>query len=215
MPPISPPDELARSRPPRLGIYGGTFDPIHIGHLIIASEMRAALDLDQILFVPANVPPHKDARRVTPARHRLAMLRIAVEDDPWFGVDTLELDREGRSYTAETLALIHERELDAELWFIMGGDSLADLHDWRTPERIVSLARLAVAVRSGREIDLAIVSAQVPETRGQVDVIPAPRVDVASHEIRERVRNGDPIRYLVPDSVVDYIGRHRLYRTPT
>lgn len=199
------------SRSRRLGVYGGTFDPPHIGHLIIASEIRATLGLDQVLFVPARLPPHKDPTSITPSHHRLAMLRLAVEGDPGFSVDTLELDREGPSFTAETLEAIHGREPDAALWFIMGGDSLADLHTWRTPSRMAALARIAVAVRPGWEIDLNSVARQVPESEGRVDVVPTPLVDVSSHEIRDRARNGRPLRYLVPGQVIGYIERHRLY----
>ena len=211
MPPTSPP-EPAGSQGHRLGIYGGTFDPIHIGHLVIAEEIRARLNLDRIIFVPAGVPPHKDPVRVSPAVHRLAMLRLAVQDNRSFAIDTIELDRDGRSFTADTLATFREREPDAGLWFIMGGDSLADLHTWRTPELIVSLARLAVAQRPGWGIEVDAANRRVPATTGRIDIIDTPLIDIASHDVRARVRDGRPVRYLIPSDVHGYIQRQGLYR---
>lgn len=211
MPPTSQRFESLESRGRRLGIYGGTFDPIHIGHLIIASEVQATLDLDQIIFVPAGRPPHKDPSLVTSASDRLAMLRLAVGDNPSFAVDTLEIDREGQSFTADTLATFKEREPGADLWFIIGGDSLADLHTWRCPGTIVSLARLAVARRPGWDIDLGDVNRLVPESPGRIDVVDTPLIDIASHEIRFRASQSQPIRYLIPETVRDYIDQNRLY----
>lgn len=211
MPPTSRRPELAESRGRRIGIYGGTFDPIHIGHLIIASEMQAALDLDQVIFVPAGRPPHKDPAQVTSALDRLAMLRLAVGDNPSFTVDTLEINREGQSFTADTLATFKEREPGGDLWFIIGGDSLADLHTWRRPGTIVSLARLAVARRPGWGFDLDRVNHLLPETTGRIDVVDTPLIDIASHEIRFRASLSQPIRYLIPETVRDYIDQNRLY----
>ncbi len=212
MPPTSPPDQTTAAPTHRLGIYGGTFDPIHIGHLIIAAQIQASLNLDRIVFVPAGVPPHKDPALITPASDRLAMLRLAIPGNPAFTVDTLELDREGRSFTADTLATFREREPDAERWFIIGGDSLADFHTWRSPDTIVSLARLAVARRPGWDIDIGSANRRVPATTGRIDVVDTPLIDIASNEIRARVRAGRPVRYLIPDSVRDYIADHGLYR---
>ena len=211
MPPISPP-EPGSGHHRRLGVYGGTFDPIHIGHLIIATQIQTALNLDRIIFVPAGVPPHKDPAHVSPAIHRLAMLRLAVQDNPAFAVDTIELDRDGRSFTADTLATFREREPDAGIWFIMGGDSLADLHNWRSPETIASLARLAVARRPGWDIDVDAANRQTPATTGRIDLIDTPLIDIASHEIRARRRSGQPVRYLIPDGVLEYVQRNGLYR---
>lgn len=209
---ISQRPEPVDPRSRRLGIYGGTFDPIHIGHLVIAAQIQADLRLDRIIFIPAGVPPHKDPALVTAAVDRLAMLELAVADDPAFTVDTLELDRDGRSFTADTLATFRERERDADLWFIMGGDSLGDLHTWRSPEAIVSLARLAVARRPGWDTDVEAASRKVPASAGRIDVIDTPLIDIASHDLRERSRQGRPIRYLVPDAVARYIDDHALYR---
>ena len=206
--------EASGDRPRRIGIYGGTFDPIHAGHLIIASETQAALELDEVVFVPAGIPPHKNPTRVTPAADRLAMLRLAVADDEAFSVDTVEVEHEGRSFTVETLATFRRREREAELWFIMGGDSLADLHTWRNPGEIVSLARVAVAARPGWAVDLSAANRLVPESNGRIDVIPTPLIEIASHEIRDRVRDGRPVRYLVPNAVYDYLVSHRLYGRP-
>ncbi len=214
MSPTSRPPEATSDRPRRIGIYGGTFDPIHVGHLIIASEIEAALGLDEVVFVPAGVPPHKDPAHVTPATDRLAMLQLALADSDAFTIDALELEREGRSFTVDTLAAFRQSEPDAELWFIMGGDSLADLHTWRNPGQIVSLARLAVAARPGWDVDLEAVNHQVPESDGRIDIVTTPLIGIASHEIRDRVREGRPFRYLVPETVHDYILSHRLYDQP-
>ena len=211
MPPTSPPEFLG-PRGRRVGIYGGTFDPIHIGHLVIASKIQATLHLDEVVFVPAGIPPHKDPALVTPASDRLAMLRLAIADNPTFTVDTLELDRDGRSFTADTLRTFREREPDADLWFIMGGDSLADLHTWRSPATIASLTRLAVARRPGWDTDIEAANRRTPATTGRIDLIDTPLIDIASHEIRARVRDGQPVRYLIPDSVLEYIRENGLYR---
>ncbi len=173
--------------------------------------MQATLDLDQVIFVPAGRPPHKNPAQVTSALDRLAMLRLAVGDNPSFAVDTLELGREGKSFTADTLATFKEREPGADLWFIIGGDSLADLHTWRRPGTIVSLARLAVARRPGWDVDLDRVNYLLPQTTGRIDVVDTPLIDIASHEIRTRASRSQPIRYLIPEAVREYIDRNGLY----
>lgn len=211
--PTSPPHSATHQRR-RIGIYGGTFDPVHVGHLIIASEVRTALALDEVIFIPAGIPPHKDPAQISAAEDRLAMLRLAVADNDAFTIDTIELEREGRSFTADTLAAIHRREPEADLWFILGADSLAALQTWRDPATIVRLARIAVAARPGWELDLEAVSRLVPESGGRIDTVPAPLVEIASHEIRDRIRAGHPIRYLVPGQVEQFIVSRRLYLDP-
>lgn len=197
----------------RLGVLGGTFDPPHIGHLILAEEARLALGLDQVLFVPAGAPWRKAGQELSPWEHRLAMVRLALADNPHFAVSTLEIERHGPSYTAETLAALQE-ELPAasELFFIMGQDSLADLPNWRQPQRIISLARLAVAARSGGEGTQAdALEKEVPGIADRLVWLDMPRIDISATAVRDRVRRRLSIRYWVPPLVEEYIREHKLY----
>jgi nicotinate-nucleotide adenylyltransferase len=202
----------ATTRPPRLGIFGGTFDPIHLGHLIAATELRHALGLDRVVFVPAGRPPHKTAREVSGGPDRLAMLRLAVADDPRFEIDTLDLERGGLSYTADLLAVLHEQRPEAEFFFLMGNDSLRDLPNWHEPRRIAALAELGVASRAGVSFDLDAILRAVPEARGRVHLVPIPLIGISSTEIRRRVATGAPIAYQVPRPVEEYVYTHWLYR---
>lgn len=202
---------MSASRP-RLGVFGGTFDPVHLGHLIVASELQHALRLDRVLFVPAARPPHKTDRDIVDDRHRLAMLRLALADDPTFDLSTVELDRSGLSYTVDTLAELAVGHAPATLVFLMGADSLRDLPTWYRPERIAALAELGVAARPGVDVDLDAVVRAVPEVRGRVTVVPIPLIGIASSDIRRRIAFGEPIRYHVPTAVEDYILSHRLYQ---
>ena len=196
----------------RIGAFGGTFDPPHVGHLIIATELRYALSLDQVLFIPAGKPPHKTGQIVSDDEHRLAMLRLALADAPEFGINAVDLDRRGPSYTAETLLLLREQLQPSGLVFLMGEDSLRDLPTWHRPDLIVQRAELAVARRPGVELDLASVYAAVPEARGRIHLIEVPEIDISSRDIRQRVAHRMPIRYQVPREVEEYILRHGLYR---
>jgi len=197
----------------KLGILGGTFDPPHVGHLILAEEARQALGLQQVLFVPAGEPWRKAGRQLSPPEHRLAMVRLAVGDNSDFDVATLEIERKGPSYTAETLAALQQQlPDDGEFFFIVGQDSLADLPHWRQPERIVSLARLAVARRSAWEAAEAdALEKDLPGISQRLVWLDMPRIDISSTAVRERVRQGLSIRYWVPPAVEEYIRRHGLY----
>ncbi len=197
----------------RLGIFGGTFDPIHYGHLILATEVRYALALDRVLFLPAGQPPHKQGWTVSPAVHRVAMTRLAIADDPAFELCLYDVERGGLSYTADTLEALAGRHRGAELYFLMGEDSLRDLPTWYQPARIVGLAELGVATRPGVALDLEAVLRAVPAARGRVHLVPMPPIGIASHDLRRRVQVGEPIRYLVPPAVEAYIAEHGLYRT--
>ena len=186
----------------RLGIFGGSFDPPHVGHLLVAADALDALGLDQVRLVPAGVQPLKVGQAVAGPRHRLAMARLLVGDDPRFAVDPIEIEREGLSYTVETLAVFAERHPEAERFFLVGTDVLATFGQWREPERVSRLATIAVMVREG-DAGSAPDGAVRLETR---------RVDVSSTEIRERVRTGRTIRGFVPEAVEAYIATQRLYR---
>lgn len=185
----------------RLGVFGGTFDPIHLGHLAAADEVRHALGLDEVVFVPAHAQPLKPAPVASP-EHRLAMTRLAVEGDAGFSVSTVDLDRGGATYTVDTLADLTALHPDAELTFIAGADAVATLDRWKDPERLMTLARFVGVTRPGHE---------APDPGRGVWVVDVPGVAVSSTEVRRRVSVGAPIRYLVPDAVVEYIDRHRLY----
>jgi nicotinate-nucleotide adenylyltransferase len=200
----------------RVGVYGGTFDPVHLAHLILAEEARCALGLERLLLVPAAQPWRKSHRVVSPAAHRLAMLRLAVADDPYFDVSTIEIDRGGPTYTVETLAALKaELGSEADLVFILGEDALLDLPNWRDPTGILRLAYLGVAERGdGHGIDLGPVERTLPGVRARILRIPMPRIDISSSDIRRRVREGGSIRYLVPGPVQAYIAEHQLYQEP-
>jgi nicotinate-nucleotide adenylyltransferase len=195
----------------RVGILGGTFDPVHIAHLRLAEEAREALRLDEVLFVPAGDPWRKSDTPVTAAEHRLAMLRLAVEGNDDFGISDIELRRDGPSYTAETLAALAGERLDDEFWFIMGTDALADLPNWHEPERIVEHAILAVAPREAQEANVAALN--IPGIAGRIETFPMTRLEISATEVRARVAAGRSIRYLVPEAVAAYIAEHGLYKT--
>lgn len=192
----------------RLGVLGGTFDPVHVGHLLLAEEAREQLGLEQVLFVPAGQPWRKAERRVSGAEHRLAMLRLATQDNDAFAVSEAEVERLGPSYTGETLAMIRDEYEDAELFFILGEDALADLPNWRDPDRILELAMLAVARRpseSSGNPDLVVIAP------GREVWLSMPTIGISSSDIRERAGKGLSIRYRVPRAVEDYIRKQKLY----
>jgi nicotinate-nucleotide adenylyltransferase len=191
-----------------LGILGGTFDPVHIGHLVLGESAREELDLDRVLFIPASVQWRKGHRKVTEPHHRLEMLRLAIVDNPAFEVSEVEIERGGPSYTVETLEELRRTRPAADLYFIVGEDALADLPNWREPERIVRLARLVVAAR---RVD-APAQAKSEYAEGAVRLM-MPLLEISSTDIRRRVGAGRSIRYLVPPLVEAYIRRNNLYQT--
>ena len=195
-----------------IGILGGTFNPPHMGHLVMAQEAFEQLGLDRVLLMPVAVPPHKEAREDPGAAERADLCRLAVGDDDRFDVSTLEVDRGGASYTVDTLRLFHDLEAEHDLIFIVGGDMAQSLPAWREPEAILALARLAVAEREGvRREDIA--RRLEPLHNGdRVLFFDMPRIDVSSSAIRRRVAEGRPIRYLVPDAVAAAIAERGLYR---
>lgn len=196
----------------RVGVFGGTFDPVHVGHLIVAADLRFALGLDRLLFVPAGRPPHKPADLVSDDEDRLAMLELALADDPEAEISRVDMERVGPSYTAEMLAILHARMPAARLVFLMGEDSLRDLPTWRGPEEIARLAELGVATRPGVEFDPEAIYREVPAARGRVRLVETVQLSVSSSDIRRRVREGRPIRYQVPVAVEGYISERGLYR---
>ena len=194
----------------KIGILGGTFDPVHIGHLVLGQHALDALALDEVLFVPAGEPWRKSGRPITPAEHRLAMLRLAIGGNDSFGISDAELRRDGPTYTADTLEALAAERIDDAFWFIIGADALADVPNWHDPERIVRHAMLSVAPRADGDVTALVAS--MPYLRGRVDTFAMPRIDISSTDVRTRAAAGRSVRYLVPDAVAAYIGEHRLYR---
>lgn len=196
----------------RIGVFGGTFDPPHIGHLVVATELAWALDLDRLLFVPAGRPPHKNAAIVSDDADRLAMLELALADDPAFEVSTIDLDRPGPSFTADLLAMLVAELAPASLVFLMGEDSLRDLTGWERPHEIVALAEIGVAARPGVDADLATIHAALPGSVGRISLVETTAVGISSSDLRRRVAAGAPIRHQVPLAVEAFIARRGLYR---
>lgn len=197
----------------RLGILGGTFNPPHLAHLVCAQEAHRELELDRVLFVPAAIPPHKPVESEPGADHRLEMCRLAVAGDERFEVSGIELERSGPSYTVDTLQLLSSRASTDELVLILGGDIAAGLADWHRPERVLELATVAIAKRRGTPRGrVELVLAKLPGG-DRARFFQMPRIGISSTMVRRRVRAGQPVRYLVPDRVCDYIEREQLYRT--
>ena len=196
----------------RLGILGGTFDPPHIAHLVMADQARNQLNLSRVVLVPAGQPPHKLGRPVTPIEHRLVMTQLAIADDPSLALSRVEVDRPGPHYTADTLAVLRTAHPEDELYLLIGSDSLRDLMAWRDPARVVAQARLAVMRRPDAEPDMHTLEVAIPGIGARVEWVDAPWLDISSHDIQRRARAGLSIRHLVPAAVERYIVEHGLYR---
>ncbi len=201
----------------RVGVIGGTFDPIHYGHLVIAEEVYATLDLAEMVFVPAGQPPHKPGRVVTAAQHRLAMLELAIASNPHFTISYIDLERKGPSYTVETLRLLRKQwGAQTAIYFVIGWDSLEELLSWYDPADVLEqLTHLVAVHRPGHT--------EVPGYREQLEkhlpgigqrliTVPAPQLDISATDLRLRVAEGRPIKYQVPEAVEQYIVQHELYQ---
>jgi nicotinate-nucleotide adenylyltransferase len=188
-----------------IGLFGGSFDPVHHGHLIVAQVAREQLGLDRLRFVPAREQPFKHGRHHSSAKHRAAMLSLAVAGTSGFAVETAELDRPGPSYTVDTLRELRQREPGTELVLLLGADAAAELPAWREAEQIPDLARVVVFARPG---------AAAPGWSGVSRTIEVPAINISATGVRERVRRGQSVRYWVPDAVAEYISAHRLYLDP-
>jgi len=196
----------------KIGVFGGTFDPVHIGHLVVATEALAALRLDKVQFVLAGTPPHKPGQIVSSNEHRSAMLELAIAGRPGFELSDADLRREGPSYSADLLRAFRAEHPQDELYFIIGADSLRDFHTWQQPASIPKLAIIAVAGRPGVELDIDSAAALTPELAGRIVAIPIPEIGVSSTDIRQRVQNGRQIWFQTPIAVEQYIADHGLYR---
>jgi nicotinate-nucleotide adenylyltransferase len=196
-----------------IGVLGGTFDPVHIGHLVIAEEARIKLGLSEIHFVPAGQPWLKRDRDITPAVHRIEMVRRAIADNPHFKICTLEVERPGPSYTVDTLTMLQKQlGSEASLFFILGRDTLAELPLWKDPQKVVQLCRLVFPPRLGSR-DLKHLEKAMPGLLDKVIQLDMPVIGISSSEIRQRIAQGLSIRYLVPAEVGRYITEHKIYPT--
>ncbi|OIV37751.1 nicotinic acid mononucleotide adenylyltransferase [Mangrovactinospora gilvigrisea] len=201
-----PADRAARSRGRRLGVMGGTFDPIHHGHLVAASEVANMFDLDEVVFVPTGRPWQKSDQLVSPAEDRYLMTVIATAENPQFSVSRIDIDRGGPTYTTDTLADLRAENPDAELFFITGADALNQILSWRRPGDLFDQAHFIGVTRPGH----TLTDPGFPA--GSVSLVEVPALAISSTDCRARVAKGQPIWYLVPDGVVRYISKRRLYR---
>ncbi|MFQ5924915.1 MAG: nicotinate-nucleotide adenylyltransferase [Dehalococcoidia bacterium] len=196
-----------------IGVFGGTFDPLHIGHLIIAEEARLSLGLSQVIFVPAGEPWLKEHRIISPGEQRLEMIQLAIASNPFFRASTVDLERPGPSYTVDTLADLR-RELgeEANSYLILGLDALAEFSTWREPDRILEMCHLVAARRPEvRDLELESLEGSIPGISRRVLILDNSLIDISSSDIRNRVAEGLPIRYLVPEAVERYIREQGLY----
>jgi nicotinate-nucleotide adenylyltransferase len=197
----------------RIALFGGTFDPVHYGHLRLAEEAREAANLERVLFVPANASPFRLQEPLSAPHHRLQMLRLATADNPAFEVSELEIQRGGVSYTIDTVNAFREQCPDAELFLILGADALQGFPNWYRAQEIAQACRLLVGMRPN--YDLQAILGYLPEgTRQQVRPIPMLSMEISASAIRRQVRDGRSIRYLTPPDVIEYIQQHRLYLEP-
>lgn len=197
----------------KLGLLGGSFDPIHIGHLIVAEILADRLELGHVVFLPAAKPPHKLTQSLSPGEVRLEMIRRSIDGVDGFSVSEIDLRRPGPSYTADSLEEVRKTvSRDTDLYFLMGMDSLRDFPGWHRPDKIARLARLGIARRPGVDVSRIDIERQVPEARGRIEIVNVPLIDISSSDIRDRARTGRPFRFQVMPGVADHILETGLYR---
>ena len=198
----------------KLGILGGTFDPVHYGHLLMAEQCRGQCELDEIWFLPAGSPPHKQGVQITGGEIRAEMLELAIAGNPAFSVSRREIEQQGTTYTYQTLEKLHEEDPHRELYFLIGADSLADLPDWRKPARIVELATVVAVNRGDRPLpSLKPLQEKLGEAVAErIQFVSMPGIDLSATDIRQRVKKGKSIRYMTPRAIEIYIEEHSLYR---
>jgi nicotinate-nucleotide adenylyltransferase len=198
----------------RIGVLGGSFDPVHYGHLLGAEQAREVLQLDQVLFVPAGDPPHKRGALLTAASHRREMVELAIGSNHCFALSIVDLDRPGPHYSVDMIRLVRQtyHVAAANCFYVMGSDSLADLPHWHEPARLIQGCRLAVLRRPGYEPDLDHLAKFFPGLPDRLTWVPMPEIGLSGSDLRRRAREGRSLRYQTPESVVAYIEQHRLYR---
>lgn len=198
----------------KVGIMGGTFDPIHNGHLLIAQAALDTFSLDEILFVPSGTPWLKDVSKVLDKKTRVSMTGLAIEDNPGFALSTIEIDREGNSYSYETLEILKQQNPDVEYYFILGADSLMEIDHWKNPDKLMASCTLLTAVRD--DYDKQKLEEKMEALRNNyqahIELLPTARIDLSSTMIREKVRNGQSVRYMMPDAVREYIEKRGIYQ---
>jgi nicotinate-nucleotide adenylyltransferase len=197
---------------PSIAILGGTFDPLHIGHLAIAEDVRHNLQVERVIFIPAAQQPFKTDRQSTPAADRLAMVQLGIADNPTFAVSDIEVRRGGISYTVETVEQLHKTYPAHEFFFIVGVDAASALPDWHDVNRLLTLCTIVIVERPGYELDFEALCAQLPAARTRVIRTAGPALDISASELRERLFTGRPVRYHLPAAVRRYIEERRLYR---
>ena len=197
----------------RIGLFGGTFDPPHLGHLILASEAQTQLELTRLLWVLTPDPPHKQDQVITPTEHRLAMVKLAIQDNPAFELSRVELDRPGPHYTLDTIHIIAEQNPNAEIVPIIGGDSLRDLPTWHQPRDLLYACHwVGVMRRPSDAANLDALERELPGISSKVHYVDAPLLEIASRDIRSRIAHGESVRYYIPRAVYEYIEEHHLYK---
>lgn len=197
----------------KIGIMGGTFDPIHNGHLIIGEYARTKLNLDKIIFIPVGIPPHKDDNKISNPSARLMMTKLAVASNLYFHLSSIEVDRVGTTYTIDTIINLKDEYKEDELYFVIGGDSIFEIEKWKSFDQLIKLCKFVVLERPGRikeDMDKKIIELK-SSYKIELQKIESPLIDISSTEIRDRVKKGLSIKYLVPESVENYITEHKLY----
>lgn len=207
-------------KPLKIGLFGGTFDPIHIGHLVLMEEARHHLQLDHLYLIPAADPPHKRDRQITSVEHRLNMVQLAIADLDYVWINRVDIDRPGPHYSVDTVELLrqqfaHDYSGPVELYFLIGLDSLRDLLTWYEPARLLQNCTLVALQRHDVEVDWDLLTAKLPEIHERVIILDMPELEIASSNLRERVQQGIPIRFQVPRLVEVYLHKHRLYHSAT
>jgi len=198
----------------KYGIMGGTFDPIHVGHLVIAEEIRWKFNLDKVIFVPAGNPPHKDISKITSGEHRYRMTLLATISNPYFDVSTIELEKQGITYTIDTIKELKSLcKNNTEFYFITGADSILELSTWKDVDQLLSMCNFVAATRPG--FQLSKIETKVKELESKYNkciyTVSTPALQISSTDIRNRIREGRPVKYLLPESVEAYIKKHKLY----
>lgn len=197
----------------RIGVFGGTFDPPHLGHLILAMEAQYQLRLDRLLWVPTQSPPHKQDQTITPIDIRLQLVQTAISGNPDFEISRIEIDRPGPQYAADTVCLLAEQYPGSEICYLIGSDSLNDFPDWHEPETIVSVCScLGVMRRPGQMPDLKKLESRIPGISAKVRFVETPKLEISSSTIREHIRAGIPYRYYLPENVFQVIVDNRYYQ---